>query len=163
MLSGSVATNTAAIATLTTEVAVLSQAAGPTVALAGALGVSVETVATLSLAGSFAGPLIGCILLVYVCWPQEETDPWLKIEARVARMINDRFDEERRKRLSSRLRRYIMEFSRCSHAWTAKVMTHPETQPVQSLLQQVAHQVSGGEISLHTNTFGSAAEQSQTD
>merc|ERR1719316_702351 len=146
MLSGSVATNTAAIASLTAEVAVLSQAAAPTVALAGALGVSVETVAALSLAGSFAGPLIGCILLVYVCWPQEETDPWLQIEARVARMIDDRFNEERRNRLSARLKRYIMEFSRCSHAWTARVMGRAgdSPHPVPSLLQQVAHQVSGG-------------------
>jgi hypothetical protein len=119
MLSGSVASNTAAIASLGAQVAVLSEVAAPTVALASMLGVSVGTVSTLALTGSFAGPLLGVVALIVACWPPEKDDPWLKIEARVARMIDDRFKEERRKKLSARLKRYLTEFSSCAHEWAA--------------------------------------------
>jgi hypothetical protein len=136
MLSGSVATNTGAIATLTATVGansaaisslqgtvgLMSQVAAPTMQLAGALGVAPGTVATLALAGSFVGPMVGVIALIYVTWPEEETDPWLQVEARVNQMITDRFDSNRRKRLGDRLRRYIRQFSQCAKAWVATAM-----------------------------------------
>jgi hypothetical protein len=118
MLSGSVASNTATIATMGAQVAVLSEAAAPTVALASMMGLSVGTVSSIALAGSLAGPLLGCVALVAACWPAEETDPWMKVESRVARMIDDRFKQERRQKLSTRLKRYISEFSSCAHEWT---------------------------------------------
>merc|ERR1740138_1685352 len=117
MLSGSVAANSAAIAELGAEVAVLSEIAAPTVAVANALGLSVGTVSTLALAGSFTAPVLGCLMLVYVCWPDEKNDPWWKMEQRVEQMITDRFNQERRDRLGNRLKRYVQEFSRCSSAW----------------------------------------------
>jgi hypothetical protein len=136
LLSGSVATNTGAIATLTAtvganqaaisalqgSVGLMGQVAGPTLALAGSLGVAPGTVATLALAGSFVGPLVGVIALIYVTWPEEEMDPWLKVEARVNQMITDRFDANRRKRLADRLRRYIRQFSQCAKAWVATAL-----------------------------------------
>merc|ERR1740138_1245131 len=134
MLSGSVAANSAAIVQLTAEVAVLSEVAAPTVALANVLGVSVSTVSTLALAGSFTAPVLGVLMLVYVCWPDEKSDPWWKIESRVSQMINDKFNEERRKRLTDRLRRYIKEFSRCSTAWIHQ-STMPDLENSSSLLQ----------------------------
>merc|ERR1740138_1801824 len=123
MLSGSVAANSAAIVQLTAEVAVLSEVAAPTVALANVLGVSVSTVSTLALAGSFTAPVLGCIMLVYVCWPDEKNDPWWKMEQRVEQMITDRFNQERRERLGNRLKRYVQEFSRCSSAWVEHSMS----------------------------------------
>merc|ERR1740138_999527 len=102
MLSGSVAANSAAIVQLTAEVAVLSEVAAPTVALANVLGVSVSTVSSLALAGSFTAPVLGVLMLVYVCWPDEKNDPWWKMEERVEQMINDRFNMEKRKRLTAR-------------------------------------------------------------
>jgi len=123
MLSGSVAANSASIAGLSLQVATLAEVATPTIALAEFLGVSISTVSSLSLAGSFVGPALGCVLLIMMCWPQEDSDPWWKLEARVSEMINDRFNQERRKKLGNRLKRYIMEFSRCSTAWIAHATT----------------------------------------
>jgi hypothetical protein len=156
MLSGSVATNTAAIATLGAQVAVLSEVAAPTVALASMLGVSVSTVSTIALAGSFAGPLLGVVALVAACWPVEESDPWMKVESRVARMIDDRFKQERRQKLSTRLKRYLTEFSRCSHRWASlatKQMANgsaPEDQAASllSTMQVAMHHASRKELAL---------------
>merc|ERR1740121_3599317 len=122
MLSGSVAANSVAIAELGAEVAVLGEVAAPTVAVASALGLSVGTVSTLALAGSFTAPVLGVLMLVYVCWPDEKNDPWWKMEERVAQMIDDRFNMERRKRLTARLERYVTEFSTCSTAWIEHAM-----------------------------------------
>eukprot|EP00929_Paragymnodinium_shiwhaense_P001779 TRINITY_DN1019_c4_g1_i1.p2 TRINITY_DN1019_c4_g1~~TRINITY_DN1019_c4_g1_i1.p2 ORF type:complete len:1073 (-),score=308.05 TRINITY_DN1019_c4_g1_i1:68-3286(-) len=134
MLSGSVAMNSAELATLTAQVSVLKDVAAPTVALANMLGVEVGTVSSLALAGSFAGPLIGCIVLVFVCWPEPEKDPWFDMESRVSKMINDRFDKERRNRLKDRLKRYLETFSRCAHAWSMQAMPH-DSAGIVSLLQ----------------------------
>merc|ERR1719387_2518051 len=131
MLSGTVAANSAAIGQLTTQVAVLNEVAAPTVALANALGLSVST---LSLAGSFTAPVLGVLMLVYVCWPDEKSDPWWNIESRVSQMINDKFNQERRKRLTQRLQRYIKEFSRCSTAWIHS-STMPDSENSSSLVQ----------------------------
>lgn len=142
MLSGSVAANSGAIAALSAKVAVMGQATGPTIALANALGVSVSTVASLSLAGSFMAPVLGAVMLVYVCWPEPRNDPWWEMEARVAQMINDRFNEERRIMLTNRLKRYVHEFSRCSTAWVEVQMRCPSqlpaTKPTQDSLLETA-------------------------
>jgi len=136
MMTGSVATNTAAVAGLTSavasntaaigavqgQVALMSQVAAPTMALASSLGVSAGSVATLALAGSFVGPLLGVIAIIIVAWPEEEMDPWMKVEARVAQMISEKFDSVRRKRLGDRMRRYIRQFSQCAKAWVATSM-----------------------------------------
>jgi hypothetical protein len=42
----------------------------------------------------------------------------MKVESRVARMIDDRFKQERRQKLGTRLKRYLSEFSSCAHEWT---------------------------------------------
>jgi len=118
-LSSAVATNTAAIAGLSTAVGTMSQVTGPTVALAGAMGVPVSTVASMALAGSFVGPMLGVIAMVWASYPDEEVDPWMKVESRVALMINAKFDLHRRKRLGDRLRRYVKQYSRCAQAWVA--------------------------------------------
>jgi len=123
-LSAAVATNSAAIAGLSASVATMSQVTGPTVALAGALGVPVSTVASMALAGSFVGPLLGVIAIVYAAWPEEETDPWLQIESRVAKMLDEKFDAKRRKKLGDRLRRYIKSFAQCSQAWVGTGMVN---------------------------------------
>jgi len=44
------------------------------------------------------------------------------VESRVRKLVSDKFDEVRRKRLSARLGRYVKEFSRCSQAWVASNM-----------------------------------------
>merc|ERR1719387_1952491 len=165
MLSGTVAANSAAIGQLTTQVAVLNEVAAPTVGLANALGLSVSTVSTISLAGSFTAPVLGVLMLVYVCWPDEKSDPWWNIESRVSQMINDKFNEERRKRLTERLQRYIKEFSRCSTAWihsstmvdsanSSSLVQHDSEQHVSSILNafDTAMQgVTGESVTLEAN------------
>eukprot|EP00929_Paragymnodinium_shiwhaense_P037990 TRINITY_DN20143_c0_g1_i1.p1 TRINITY_DN20143_c0_g1~~TRINITY_DN20143_c0_g1_i1.p1 ORF type:complete len:1155 (-),score=356.77 TRINITY_DN20143_c0_g1_i1:177-3554(-) len=149
MLSGSVAANSAQIATLTAEVAVLQEVAGPTLALAEALGLNAGTVAQLSLAGSFVGPLMGVILLVYVSWPEAEKDNWWKMEARVSRMLTARFDHEKRTKLSNKLKRYIEEFAHCAHAWAKYAMPPKEVNEGSALLQHHLTHASKGELRLH--------------
>merc|ERR1740130_232753 len=100
----------------------MGQVAAPTMALASTLGVSAGSVASLALAGSFVGPMLGVIALIYVAWPEEEVDPWMQMEARITQMIDDRFDAVRRKRLGNRLRRYIKQFAQCAKAWVASSM-----------------------------------------
>lgn len=146
MLSGSVASNTAQIAGLTAQVAVLSEVAAPTVALANMMGVSVSTVSSLALAGSFAGPLIGVMALLYTAWPAEESDPWLKMESRVAQLVNDKFDEERRKRLTNRLKQYLKEFSRCANGWSKQAM--PSNKTLRSMLQVAIKNATGEDLEM---------------
>merc|ERR1719162_742739 len=86
------------------------------------LGVSPTLVASLALAGSFIGPLLGVIAVVHVMWPEEDVDPWFVIQKKVYREISAKFDEKRRKKLGDRMRRYIKQFSRCSQAWIASSM-----------------------------------------
>jgi hypothetical protein len=57
--------------------------------------------------------------IVYASWPEEDSDPWLQIESRVAQMVDAKFDAARRKRLGDRLRRYVKQFSRCAQAWVS--------------------------------------------
>jgi hypothetical protein len=121
-LGNMVASNSASLASLTGQIGVIGQVTAPTVGLATTLGVSTGTVSALALAGSFVGPLIGVIALIYVTWPEEEIDPWLAVEARVSRMITDKFDVQRRKRLGDRLRRYVRQYSQCAKAWVASSM-----------------------------------------
>jgi len=121
-LSYAAATNSAYIASLGGQVATLQGVTAPTMQLAASMGVPISTVASLSLAGAFVGPLLGVIALVYAAWPEEEIDPWLKIEGRVAKMLEDRFDAKRRTRLGDRQRRYLKQFSRCSQGWIAHSM-----------------------------------------
>jgi len=118
-LAGTVAQNTLAIGGLSSTVAVMSSVTGPTVAMAGALGVPIATVSSMALAGAFVGPMLGVIGIVYAAWPEEDVDPFFKVEERVAQMISQKFDAKRRKRLGDRLRRYIKQFSRCSQGWVA--------------------------------------------
>lgn len=150
MLSGSVAANTATISALQANVGVLNAWGGPTVALAGALGLEVSTVSTLALAGSFVGPTLGALALVYVCWPQPRNDPWWEMESRVAALIDDKFAEERRKRLGNRMKRYLKAFARCSSAWLESAVDREEEEAAMkahSALQLGWHQITSGEIS----------------
>jgi hypothetical protein len=118
-LTATVAANTANIAGLSAAVSSLSVVTQPTVVLAETLGLPISTVAGAALAGSFLGPLLGVMAIVYASWPEEETDPWLQVESRVARMVDAKFDAARRKRLGDRLRRYVKQFARCAQAWVS--------------------------------------------
>eukprot|EP00929_Paragymnodinium_shiwhaense_P050921 TRINITY_DN25634_c0_g1_i1.p1 TRINITY_DN25634_c0_g1~~TRINITY_DN25634_c0_g1_i1.p1 ORF type:complete len:1088 (+),score=327.62 TRINITY_DN25634_c0_g1_i1:76-3339(+) len=146
MLTGTAAVNSAAIAGLSVEVATLTEVAAPTIALANTLGLPVNVVSSLSLAGSFVGPLLGCVLLVHVCWPQDEKDLWPQMEQRVARLINDAFNEEHRTRLSNRLKRYLETFAACAHAWAEQAMPGDSAGLVTSLLEGYMTQSGGSSL-----------------
>jgi hypothetical protein len=130
-LGTAVATNAAYITALGKEVATLSQVTAPMASLATQVGLPLGTVAQLSLAGSFVGPMLGVMALVYATWPEEDVDPWLQVEAHVAGLLGDRFDQKRQKELGDRQRRYVKQFSRCAQAWMTKSMTqlHGVTMP----------------------------------
>lgn len=149
-LATSVATNAAYIGALGSEVANLRSITAPTVALASRLGVQASTVASMSLAGSFVGPLLGVIALVYAAWPEEEVDPWLKVESRVAKMLSKMFDAKRRTKLGNRMRRYVAQFSRCSQSWVANNMVRWNGVSVPRWLVEEAKAASenGGEFNL---------------
>jgi hypothetical protein len=122
-LGTAVATNAAYITALGKDVATLSQVTAPMMSLATQVGVPLGTVAQLSLAGSFVGPMLGVMALVYAAWPEEDVDPWLQVEARVAGLLDERFDQKRQRELGERQRRYVKQFSRCAQAWMAQSMT----------------------------------------
>jgi len=153
-LSYAVSANAAAINGLGQSVAALSQVTGPTISLAATLGLPINTVASLALAGSFVGPLLGVMALVYVAWPTEDAgDPWVKIEARVSKMLTQRFDEKRRTKLGQRMKRYVKRFSQCSQAWVGQAMVrvHGVSVPKWIYDEAQAAKAGGGEFNLAAN------------
>merc|ERR1719478_1043749 len=150
-LSTAIATNSAWISSLSGDVATLAQATAPMINLASEIGVSTSTLASLSLAGAFVGPMMGVIALVYAAWPEEEVDPWLQVESRVAQMLSEKFDSARRKRLGNRQRRYVKQFSRCSQAWIQDNMAMLNGVAVPRWLKEQAEAAkkAGGTFDLH--------------
>merc|ERR1719440_1815937 len=116
-LSGAVAENTRWITRVSSAVGDLSPVTQPMMNVAQQLGVPTSSLASMSLAGAFVGPMLGVIALVYAAWPEEDVDPWFQVESRVAALLNSRFDEKRQKELGDRQRRYVKQFSRCAQSW----------------------------------------------
>merc|ERR1719253_617545 len=137
----------------------MSDVTSPTVQLAGALGMPVSSVSQMALAGSFVGPLLGVVALTYAAWPTEESDPWLKVESRVGRMISNKFDAMRRKRLADRLKRYVKQFSLCSQTWVAQGLVNFHGLSLPRYLVDEARMLKGQQTVEFKMNFNKAKQQ----
>eukprot|EP00933_Yihiella_yeosuensis_P002423 TRINITY_DN10411_c0_g1_i3.p1 TRINITY_DN10411_c0_g1~~TRINITY_DN10411_c0_g1_i3.p1 ORF type:complete len:822 (+),score=159.19 TRINITY_DN10411_c0_g1_i3:70-2535(+) len=139
---GGLATSTAT-AGLATQVAALGSTvtatAGPIVSISSATGLTVGAVSTIVTAGALAGPLLGSAALVVACWPKKEDDPFMRIEGQIAQMIDGKFNEERQRKLSSRLKRYLREFARCTAVFAQMAGVPSEPSHTAALMEFHSH------------------------
>jgi len=99
--------------------------------------------------------MLGVIAMVWASYPDEDVDPWMQVESRVAHMINAKFDLQRRRRLGDRLRRYVKQFSRCAQAWVADGLVKLHGLSVPRWLVEEAKLAKGsGDFSFNVNNGG---------
>lgn len=86
------------------------------------VGVSPQTLVTLLGAGAAIGPILGLAAIaisasVALAPPKKEEDPWLKVEARVAELIEGTWNRKRREEQKMELLAFLERFRKCQHGF----------------------------------------------